>query len=93
MESIDKSQILAMSASPATDKERLDELRSLLKIEKFHIVDSSEMSEYLPDREIEIKKIKLNKIQIEIKKMLTDMIKEDYNILKKIGWLFEITNI
>ena len=83
MESIDKSQILAMSASPATDKERLDELRSLLKIEKFHIVDSSEMSDYLPDREIEIKKIKLNKIQIEIKKMLTDMIKEDYNILKK----------
>ncbi len=83
MEHVEKSQILAMSASPATDKERLDELKSILKIEKFHIVESEEMSEYLPEREIKIKKIKLNKIQLEIKKMLTDMIREDYTILKK----------
>ena len=83
MEYIEKSQILAMSASPATDKERLDELKSILKIEKFHIVESGEMSEYLPEREIKIKKIKLNKIQLEIKKMLTAMIRDDYAILKK----------
>ena len=80
---INNSQILAMSASPATEKDRLDELKDLLKLDIFHIVNKEEMLEYLPKRDIEVISLNLSKIHLEIKKMIVDMLRESYNILHK----------
>ena len=66
---IDSSQILAMSASPASTKERLNEIQKNLYIKHFELKDESSMKDFVKDKTQEKIFVELNDTQKEISKL------------------------
>ena len=79
------SQILAMSASPASTKERLDKIRDNLYIKHFEFKDGSSMKDFVKDKTQEKIFVELNATQKEISKLLKSILKDSVQILYSSG--------
>ena len=77
----DSSQILAMSASPASTKERLNEIQKNLYIKHFEFKDESSMKDFVKDKTQEKIFVELNDTQKEISKLLKSILKDGVQIL------------
>ncbi len=75
------SQILAMSASPASTKERLDEIRDNLSIKHFEFKDESSMKGFVKEKHQEKIFVELNNTQKEVSKLLKSILKDNVHIL------------
>jgi len=75
------SQILAMSASPASTKERLDDIRKTLNIEHFEFRNELEMGSFLKEKHQEKIFVELNEAQKTISKLLKSILKDSVGIL------------
>jgi len=75
------SQILAMSASPASTNDRLTDIKNNLYVEHFEFRDESSLSTFIPTKTQEKIFVELTDAQKNISKLLKDMLKDNIGIL------------
>jgi len=77
------SQILALSASPASDKERLDTIKENLKIDNFELLteENPHLKKYLKEKKIERVMIDLPEDYKKIKAFLQKLLRKHVTIL------------
>ncbi len=75
------SQILAMSASPASTNDRLNDVKKNLYVEHFEFRDESSLRNFIPAKKQEKIFVDLTDAQKNISKLLKDMLKDNIGIL------------
>ncbi len=75
------SQILAMSASPASTNDRLTDIKNNLYVEHFEFRNESSLSTFIPAKTQEKIFVELTDAQKNISKLLKDMLKDNIGIL------------
>lgn len=82
-------RILGLTASPSSDKEKMNEIIKILGIENIEIrsENSSDVKPYVQDVDISWISVKLPQEFLEIKKLLEVLLKKEINILKDLGFV------
>jgi len=75
------SQILAMSASPASTNDRLNEIRTNLYINHFEFRDENSLKKYIKNKSEEKIFVELTVTQLEISKLLKQILSDNISVL------------